>query len=197
MTIGRSRCLGLLCLLAGASLGNSMVNAHGGEDHGDDVKSPAPTEVIAPRALAQSEDFELVAVLDEGSSRSRRLLVTLDRFKTNEPVVGATLEVDAGGQNVPVDEESPGVYVVRRPALSNLKPGGKLPLTISVDAGETSDLLATSLDLPAHGINESAHVTNLTMIAAWAAGVAIALGAVVWQVVRRRREIKGAQQCQE
>ena len=100
MTIRIHRLTALLCLHVVSLMGSSLALAHGGEDHGDEGKSPAPTTAIAPRASAQSDDFDLVAVLEAGEPQGARLYITLDRFKTNEPVVGAKLEVDAGGQRV-------------------------------------------------------------------------------------------------
>ena len=39
-----------------------QVIAHGGEDHGNEA-AVLPSATVAPRAIAQSEEFELVAVL--------------------------------------------------------------------------------------------------------------------------------------
>ncbi|MES2089528.1 MAG: hypothetical protein V4532_06065, partial [Pseudomonadota bacterium] len=81
------------------SLCACSVGAHGGEDHGE----PAATPVLlgqAPRAQAQTEDFELVAVLTQAvaaeSKASPVLTLYLDRFATNQPVGGATVEVESG-----------------------------------------------------------------------------------------------------
>ena len=74
-------------LLAGVALSAS---AHGGEDHGE-AAAPVIGTAMAPRASAQTEDFELVAVLT-----GQTLTFTLDRFATNAPVLDALVEVESG-----------------------------------------------------------------------------------------------------
>lgn len=181
-----SRLLILLCLLAAGLFGSAMALAHGGEDHGDEGQRLAPATTVLPRALAQSDDFELVALLDEGPSKSRRLLITLDRFKTNEPVVGAKLEVDAAGQNFSAPEQSPGVYGVQFAALSSLTPGAKLPLTILVETADGSDLLTTVLELPATAPSDIPHDHGRTEYTVWTAGAALVWVAAIVLVVCRR-----------
>jgi len=193
VTIRTHRAAALLGLLAFGLLGSSLATAHGGEDHGDEGKSPAPATGVAPRASAQSDDFELVAVLSAGPPQGPRLSIMVDRFKTNEPLVGAKLEVDAGGQSVPIKEERPGLYVAQLAAQSSVAPGAKLPLTISVDAGDTSDLLTTALEIPASSTDGIEHRHSRSEFAVWLAGAALALAAVILLFVRRRRQGKGAQ----
>lgn len=190
MTARMHRFFILLCLLAAGLLGSSMASAHGGEDHDEEGKRLAPATAIAPRALAQSDDFELVALLDEDPSKGRRLLITVDRFKTNEPVVGARLEVDAGGQNLPAQEQSPGVYGVQLAALDSLAPGARLPLTISVETADGSDLLTTTLELAANAPSDTAHSHSRAEYAVWAAGAALILAAAILLAVRRRHVTK-------
>nr|WP_223827145.1 hypothetical protein [Undibacterium oligocarboniphilum] len=175
-------------LLSGAS-----VYAHGGEDHGDAGKTPPPAIAITPRATAQSEDFELVAVLDESQPKNRRLLITVDRFKTNEPVSGAKLEIDAGGQNTSATEDNPGVYVASFAALNKLTAGSKLPLTISLETNDTSDLLSADLEIPAAPLNEAESRHRNTGYAAWGVGAAFILAAIIVLIARRRHPKKGAQ----
>jgi len=184
------RIFALLCLLAAGLLGSSIANAHGGEDHGDEGKAPAPAIAVAPRAVAQSDDFELVALLDDGPSKNRRLIITVDRFKTNEPVVGAKLEVEAGAQNIPAQEQSPGVYAVQFAALNSLASGAKLPLTISLETADGADLLTTTLELPASASSGVAHAHGRAEYAVWAAGTVILLAGAIFLVMRRRQFTK-------
>lgn len=178
--------------MATGLFGSLRVSAHGGEDHGDEGKSPAPAMAIAPRALAQSDDFELVAVLDESPSKSRRLLISLDEFKTNQPVVGARLEMDVSGQNISVQEQSPGVYEAQFSALDSLEAGGRLPLTISVETDDSSDLLTTVLVLPTTVPSHTAGSRDISKTAAWVAGALLAFAATILLIVRRRHFLKRA-----
>ncbi len=193
MTIRIYRFTALLSLLVAGLLGSSLANAHAGEDHGEESKSPEPTTAVAPRASVQSDDFELVAVLNAGQPQGPRLSIFVDRFKTNEPVVGAKLEVDAGGESFPIKEESPGIYVAQLATQSSVAPGAKLPLTISVDAGDTSDLLSTTLDIPAAATEGPAPAHNKAEWSVWGGAAAIAVAAAGLLFVRRRRQNKGAQ----
>ena len=65
----------------------ALVLAHEGHDHGP--PQPEMQTVAAPRAEAQSDDFELVVIARNGA-----LTVFLDRFVTNEPVIGASIELE-------------------------------------------------------------------------------------------------------
>ena len=118
------------------------VLAHEGHAHGGDEPKPVVT-TSAPTLETSSSAFELVAVAGRGSG-----LLYLDRFVTNEPVTGATIEVSADGETataVPVAGED-GVYRLQAAWLS--KPGPH-ELTISVTAGDTADLLIGTLDVTA------------------------------------------------
>ncbi|MBU6466705.1 MAG: hypothetical protein KGQ30_08310, partial [Burkholderiales bacterium] len=117
-------------------------HAHGGEDHGN-APAPAPVASAAPRAQAQSEDFELVA---EVQGQGQALVLFLDRFDSNAPVVGAQVEVDGGGPPTMAAETAPGVY---RVAAGPWTQPGRHALTVSVQAGDTADLLSATLDVPA------------------------------------------------
>ncbi len=119
-------------------LAAATARAHEGHDHG-----PAVPEIrveAAPRATAESEEFELVAVLEGG-----RLQLYLDRHASNEPVAGAGIEVESGAFKGLAQALAPGLYTL--PGEAFAKPG-KYPLTIGVQAGESADLLAATLEVP-------------------------------------------------
>lgn len=123
--------------------------AHEGHAHGSEEPKPV-VATAAPTLETSSSEFELVAV-----AQAEMLLVYLDRFATNEPVNGATIEVKADGEAVtasPVEGEE-GVYRLQAGWL--LKP---LPheLTISIMAADAADLLIGTLEIPATVINEQA-----------------------------------------
>jgi hypothetical protein len=101
------------------------------------------TTAIAPRAQARSEDFEVVAVLE-----GRHLVLYVDRFASNAPVSQARVEVEGAGLQGAASETLPGTYVID---IATAMLPGRYPLMISIEAGETSDLLSATLDtsLPA------------------------------------------------
>lgn len=152
--------------------------AHGDEDHGDGAK-PAMAADSAPRASAQTEEFELVAVVEGG-----KLTLYLDRFATNEPVADAQIEVESGALQAVATQVAPGVYSA--PGEAFAKPG-KYPLAISVQAGDTSDLLTATLDLamPVAGV-EHAHGWGEWTV--WGASGALLLAGVGLVAVRRRKK---------
>ncbi|MGR0183157.1 efflux RND transporter periplasmic adaptor subunit [Azospirillum aestuarii] len=116
--------------------------AHEGHAHGGEEPKPVVT-TAAPTLEASSSDFELVAV-----ARGKTLLVHLDRFATNEPVNGATIEVSADGEAAtasPVSGEE-GVYRLEPAWLS--KPGSH-DVTVSITAADAADLLIGTLEIPA------------------------------------------------
>lgn len=123
--------------------------AHGGEDHGDEAAPPPAVAEAGPRAIAASEDFELVALPQGG-----RVLIYLDRFATNEPVANAEVEIESGAFKAVATRLAPGVYAVAGDAF---KAPGRHPLTISIQASApsdaVSDLLSATLDVapPAAG----------------------------------------------
>ena len=78
-----------ICLFI-TGLAASSAAAHEGHDHG--APPPPVSTTIAPRADASTADLELVAV-----ARGERLEIFLDSFKGNEPIDGATLEIDGPG----------------------------------------------------------------------------------------------------
>ena len=163
----------LLGVLAAAAL------AHGDEDHGALALAPAGS-AMAPRAVAQTEDFELVGVL-----LGTTLTVTLDRFATNEPVADAQVEVESGSALKAVARQvTPGVYVVQSDLFAT---PGKYPLAFSVQAGESSDLLVATLDLtPAQ--TGAPPVRAGTEWAVWiGAGALLALAVGLIAVRRRSR----------
>ncbi|MBK6631208.1 MAG: LPXTG cell wall anchor domain-containing protein [Betaproteobacteria bacterium] len=154
--------------------------AHGGEDHSHDV-APALTGDVAPRASAQTEDFELVAVLAAG-----KLTLYLDRYADNAPVADAEIEVESGAFKAVAAQASPGVYVL--PGEVFAQPG-KYPLAISIQAGESADLLTATLDLsgPSEGVE---HKRSWDVTTAWSAAGVLLLAGAGLVVARRRKQIR-------
>lgn len=110
------------------------------DDHGHDHGAePAAGGTASPRVEAHSDLFELVGVVEKGE-----MTVYLDRYATNEPVVGATIEFEAGEVKGVAQPRPDGTYLVKFDALS--KPG-QVPLSFTVTAGADTDLLAGELSL--------------------------------------------------
>lgn len=134
----RKAVFGLCGLLAGAVLSGPAA-AHEGHDHG--AAPPPQVTTLAPRAEAASADFELVAVLRDGT-----LTLHLDRFADNAPVEGATIEVDTPEGSQAAKPAGPGTYVL--PVSFAAKPGAH-DLAFTIMAGDTVDVLAATLSIPA------------------------------------------------
>lgn len=111
--------------------------SHEGHDHS--APPPAAAAKAAPRAEAQSALFELVAV-----SRGELLEIHLDRFDTNEPVVGATIEVEtpAGPATAAVAGD---VYRLDAPWAGQ---PGTYDLIATVTSGSDVDFLTATLTIP-------------------------------------------------
>jgi len=114
--------------------------AHEGHDHG--APPPPVSKTIAPRADASSSDLEIVVV-----ARGSTLLLFLDTFRTNEPIEGATIEIDAPGGILQLEAvaKEPGSYSASAPFLT--KPG-KYDLAITVTAKDLVDIFPLTLTIP-------------------------------------------------
>lgn len=119
--------------------------SHGGEEHShaDDAPPAAPASIASPqpRASAQSEEFELVAVLAE-----QTLTLYLDQYASNAPVVDARIELESGAFKAVAKQIEPGVYRLSGKAFA--KPG-KYPLLFSLQTADSADLLSATLEVPA------------------------------------------------
>ena len=116
----------------------SLSFAHDGHDHGDDKAALEITSLN--RAAAASEDFQVVAVQDNGGLR-----LTIDRIATNAPVTTAIVNVTIGTAEHKATARPDGTYAVA--VLDPLKPG-RYELVISIKDGPLNDLLITALDVP-------------------------------------------------
>lgn len=138
------------------AVGVSAAPAHDGHDHGS--APTQPTRAVAPRAEASSDALELVL-----TARGSDLFLHLDRFRTNEPVAGAAVEIDGPSGTLKAAEVSAGVYSVSAPFLA--KPGN-YDLAVTVGLQGTVDLLAATLRIPAEaGAKQGASSVALRDIA--------------------------------
>lgn len=158
--------------------------AHGGEDHSQPpAVAPVATVSSAPRAETASDEFELVAALEGG-----RLMLYLDRFASNEPVAGATVEVESGSFKAVASALAPGVYALPGEAFAEHR---KYPLTVSLETADTADLLSLTLDHA--GVSSTvATAPGSDAWTAWGASAGIVLAGIGLVAMRRRRKGHGA-----
>ena len=156
---------------------SQLANAHGDDDHG--AAAPAMNQVVAPRAIATSEDFELVAILNKS-----QLIIYLDQFATNAPIINARIEVESAGLKQIAKETSPGVYEITLP--KNFP--NKYPLTFTVETEKTVDLLNAVLDstpqVDVHDHDETSYKRWYFMIS----GLLVLIGGAVF--IRRQLKLK-------
>lgn len=190
-------------LLATALATLSLASAAGPGAHGPDGEhldgpTSAATGTTLPRLDAKSEAFELVAEL-----RAGELVILVDRYETNEPVLGARLEVESGVLKATAAFRAEhGDYAVADAALLKaLAAPGEHPLVFTLVAGQDSDLLdgtlVTARPAAASGSNAHGHDGNsghshglehATWIGAGIAALGL-LGAVAWWRQRRREGV--------
>lgn len=156
-------------------------DASDGHTHGAPAPVPVPVTASEPRAVAATEDFEVVAILE-----GKQLVVYVDRFASNEPVAKAKVEVEGAGLKGLAGETAPGTYVM---AVAAAIAPGKHPLTISIEAGETVDLLSATLDTSQPLVADAAaHDWSRRVVWGVAALLLLAAGALL---IFRRRKVRG------
>ena len=152
------------------------------DGHTHAAPEPLPIVTLSPRAAAATEDFEVVAAIE-----GKKLVVYLDRFASNEPVTKAVVEVDGGGLKGVAGEIAPGTYTLD---LATAMSPGKHPLTIAIEAGDTTDLLTTMLDIsPAAAGEEQVHRWGERIV--WIVVGLLLLAAGALLALRRRNKPKG------
>lgn len=155
--------------------------AHDGEDH-TSVAAPASISMASPRLSTETDQFELVGVLD-----GKVLRLYLDQFGSNAPVPKAQIEVESGAWKAVATEVSPAVYAV---PVELLTQPGKHPLTITVQAGDSADLMNATLEVGPAGAAGAGvpHTHFWGEWAVWSGAGALALAAVALVAIRRRRQ---------
>ena len=166
---------------AGLLASLSAVPAHEGHDHGP--AAPATRADAAPRGEASSDAFELVAV-----AQGETLVFYLDRFASNEPVRDATLTVEVPNGSVAA-EATGGAYRIKAPWLA--KPG-HTDLIITVTAGDTTDILPLSIDVPdraamqaSGGILDTSAILRPSTALVLGVGVLLGVGLMAYRGRRR------------
>ena len=152
------------------------------DGHTHAAPEPIPVVTLSPRAAAATEDFEVVAAIE-----GKKLVVYLDRFASNEPVTKAVVEVEGGGLKGVAGEIAPGTYTLD---LATAMSPGKHPLTIAIEAGDTTDLLTTTLDISPPAAGEE-HVHGWSERIVWIVAGLLLLAAGALLAMRRRNKSKG------
>jgi hypothetical protein len=126
----------VLAMTGGAAL--AAPGAHGPDGEHLDQPGGMRAQGAAPRVVANSEAFELVA-----EYRDRQLTIIVDRYETNEPVLDAKLSVEVGNAQAPATfRAAQGDYVVTAPQIVDaLATPGQHALVFTLAAGSESDLL--------------------------------------------------------
>ena len=113
-----------------------LTQAHEGHDH-----QPAPAQIpasVGPRGEASSDAFELVAI-----ARGTELLIYLDRFATNGPIEGATIDVETPQGPLTATAHAGEAYRLKAPWLAT---PGAFDLIFTVTEGGTVEVLPLTLD---------------------------------------------------
>lgn len=142
-TAGRLARLTLGCALA---LAGPLALAHGDEPHADEAHAPLGSAGGLPRFEAASDAFEVVGRLEAGS-----LTLYVNRFKTNEPVSKAQIELESGELKATAayDAVQDNYRVAEEAFVKALSQPGTHALVVTLTAGSEADLLEGSLDVAA------------------------------------------------
>lgn len=128
----------VLHLLGFSLLFMTAAEAHEGHDHG--APPPPVSTTVAPRMEASTSALELVAVSGPGE-----VTIYLDDFRSNAPLDGASVEVDAAGETLQATPAGNGLYAIT-PKWAG-RPGS-YDLAFTVQVGDALDILTGTLVIP-------------------------------------------------
>jgi hypothetical protein len=163
---------GALCLSGAASAAG---------DRGDRVADPLP-----PRIVVQSSQFELVGV-----AHGKTLTLYLDRFIDNEPVAGATVNVEAAGQTVPAQARPNGIYKLNADWVEQV---GHHPVAFAIASDQGNERLAGTLEVPAAlpaSAPEAAAESPLARVLSFGNLFVFLLGALATLALRHASRLSG------
>lgn len=182
------RLVALLIFLLPMHFALASPSAHG--PNGEHLDAPAghAHQDSVPRIDTFTESFELVGRLQDDE-----LSIVIDRYETNEPVLGGKLEVEFNGMKASGKFHADhGDYAFDDERLIKaLAQPGKHALIFTFAAGEESDLLEGTLNVEVHEEgDEHGHFPWQWMIAAV---IASAIATVLVLHLRRRKLFSGKQ----
>lgn len=126
----------LVCACVVTGLHPVAAFAHEGHDDAASPLAGTPGANV-PRVEAQSDLFEIV-----GTVRNGTMTIFLDRYATNEPVIDAMIDIEAGALQGSAQADANGSYTFNHAVLAQ---PGQLPVTFTIAAGSDSDLLTGEL----------------------------------------------------
>lgn len=150
----------------------AVANAHEGHKHDKEIQ-PQSNVVAAPTLTAVSENYELVAIVQD-----RQMTIYLDQFASNAPIIDADLELDFSGTVVKATRNADGTYAATLPKNIDLK--RSLPVTVTILAPAGADLL--SGDLVISVAEQHSRWISLWLIVALVASIIVLLA---WLAYRR------------
>lgn len=162
-------------------------SAHEGHDH-DAAATPAASSAL-PRAEAASDTFELVA-----AARADEIVISIDRFQTNEPVQDATVTVETPQGSAEAEPIGDGTYHL--PAAWVTTPG-HYDLIATVVQGGAAEVLTFALEIPKASAGPT-HPSEFDRIfpggfyALFAVLAAFVLGGLLGLLAGRRRSAAAA-----
>ncbi len=136
----------------------------------------APTP--EPTFESSSESFELT-----GRIQGPQMTLLLDRWASNEPVTDAKIDIEVDSRTIVASAQADGSYTLD--ASSFAKPA-VYPLTITITAGNESDLLVAELKVEA-----PAETTLSSMTGSRIATIALVVGLLVLAgaaILKRHRQ---------
>ena len=174
------RALRALAVAAVLCAAITPASAHEGHDH--EEQQPVSAGAL-PRGEADSDAFEIVAIV-----HGENLEIYLDRFATNEPVTGATLEVESPDGPVKAAASADGTYRVAAPWLAK---SGRRDLIFTVTAGDTTDILpltiqsapAAAQSVPQQDAAAGGHLSKVSVLLVLGGAL---IGALLAAIVLRR-----------
>jgi len=176
-----------------AALFMALTPALAGEGHDHGEAPLAADSPAQPRFTAESEDFELVGVV-----QGQRITMYLDRKASNEPVTQASLELEVAGKTLQAKATPEGAFEV---SLPEPLADGSVPVSATVVVGDTSDLLAAEIDVHGdeHGVDHgeehapadaTPHTSRRWL--PWAGAALVVIGLLAFWGRQRRLRTGGA-----
>jgi membrane fusion protein, heavy metal efflux system len=182
------RAVRALAAVAALTAAIAPASAHEGHDHGEQDQ-PAVSVSALPRGETDSDAFEIVAV-----ARGDHLEIHVDRFVTNEPVTGATLEVETPVGSVKATENADGTYRLSAPWLAK---SDRADLIFTVTAGDVTDILPMTIKTaretaPSAAQGDAAHGELFGQTSMLSALGGLMVGALLTSIALRRRRTAAA-----